>query len=70
MSSLTGSVGKIIHGTATSLIENQVTSKISATITTVVESGFSVVNDMLKVVQDLTTPDKETKPPKSSDGSS
>jgi hypothetical protein len=70
MSSLTSSVGKFIHGTATSLIKNQVTSKISTTITTVVESGFSVVDDMLAVVRDLSAPDNETKPPESRGGSS
>lgn len=70
MASLTGSVGKIIHGTATSLIENQVTSKVSAAITTAVESGFSVVDDMLKVVQDVSAPEKQTKSSKSRGSSS
>lgn len=63
MASLTGSVGKIIHGTATSLIEKQVSSKISSAITTVVESTFGVIDDALRIVQDVTAPDDATNAP-------
>lgn len=67
MTSLTDSLGRIIHETASSLLEKQVSSKISAAITTVVESGFGVVDDALKVVRDVTAPE-EDKPPPQDDG--
>jgi hypothetical protein len=63
MASLLDSVGRIVHETATSLIERQVTTKIAAAVTTVVETGFGVIDDALKIVQDATAPDDATKPP-------
>lgn len=68
MASLTDSVGKLIHGAATALIDNEVPSKISTAIATVAEAGFGAVNDALKVVQEMTAPADTAKPADTIDG--
>ena len=62
MASILDSVGKLVHGTVSSLIDNQVTDKLADTINTAVKSGFDVIKDSLKVVQDLTKPAEDTPP--------
>jgi hypothetical protein len=56
MATILDSVGKLVHGTATSILDNQITDKLSDAINTAVKSGFDVIRDSLKVVQDLTKP--------------
>jgi hypothetical protein len=63
MASLTSSIGRIIHGTANSILENDVPGKIAEAITTTVKSGISVVEDAVKVVRDLTKPEDDAQPP-------
>jgi hypothetical protein len=47
----------LIYSTASSLIDNQVTTRLSTTVGELVTAGFKVVEDVLKVAQDLTAPD-------------
>ncbi|HWA46560.1 MAG TPA: hypothetical protein VHA10_25300 [Hypericibacter adhaerens] len=61
MASILDSVGKLVHGAATSLIDNQVPDKLADVIGTAVKSGFDVITDSLKVIQDITKP-AETPP--------
>jgi hypothetical protein len=63
MASILDSVGKLVHGTTTALLDNKVPDRLSDVITTAVKSGFDVIRDSLKVIQDLTKP-AETAPPK------
>jgi hypothetical protein len=56
MATILDSVGTLVHGTATSILDNQITDKLSDAINTAVKSGFDVIRDSLKVVQDLTKP--------------
>jgi hypothetical protein len=56
MATILDSVGKLVHGTATTILDNQITDKLSDAINTAVKSGFDVIRDSLKVVQDLTKP--------------
>jgi hypothetical protein len=56
MATILDSVGKLVHGTATSILDNQITDKLSDALNTAVKSGFDVIRDSLKVVQDLTKP--------------
>jgi hypothetical protein len=62
MATILDSIGKLVHGTATSLIDNQVTDKLADAINTAVKSGFDVIKDTLKVVQDMTKPADDTPP--------
>ena len=54
MASLFDSVRSLVHDTAQGLIDAQVTNKVSDMITSFVTSGFSVTNDTLKIVRDIT----------------
>jgi len=56
MASFLGPIGRLIHSTAGTLIDNQVTSRLSTTVNDLVTSGFKVVEEVLKVAQDLTAP--------------
>jgi len=56
MASLLSPLGQLIHSTASSLIDNQVTSRLSSSVTDLVTTGFKTVEEVLKVVQDLTAP--------------
>lgn len=62
MASLTGSIGKLIYGTATALIDNEVPAKVSSAITTAVSAGFGTLTDVLKVVQEMSAPADAAKP--------
>lgn len=57
MASFLGSIGQLIHGAATTLIDNQVTTRLATAATDLVTTGFKVVEDVLKVAQDLTAPE-------------
>ena len=62
MATILDSIGKLVHGTATSLIDNQVPDKLADAINTAIKAGFDAIRDSLKVVQDLTKPADETPP--------
>lgn len=57
MASFLGPLGDLIHSTATALIDNQVTARLATTVGELVATGFKVVEEVLKVAQDLTAPD-------------
>jgi len=57
MASFLGPIGQLIHSTAKTLIDNQVTTRLSTTVGDLVTTGFKVVEEVLKVAQDLTAPD-------------
>ena len=54
MATLLDSVNKIVYQTSTQILENQIPQKLSDMVTTVVTTGFQVVEDVLKITQDLT----------------
>ena len=57
MASFLGPIGQLIHSTASTLIDNQVTSRLSSTVGELITTGFKVVEEVLKVAQDLTAPE-------------
>ena len=57
MASFLGPIGQLVHSTASNLIDNQVTTRLSSTLSDLVTSGFKVVEDALKLAQDLTAPE-------------
>lgn len=57
MASFLGPIGQLIHSAATTLIDNQVTTRLSTTVGEFVATGFKAVEEVLKVAQDLTAPD-------------
>lgn len=66
--SLLGPFNKIINDTTTQIVDSQLPGKISQVLTTLVNSSFGAVDDLLKKVQDLTKeepqPPAKTKPKK------
>jgi len=54
MATFIGSVNKLINQTSTQILENHIPQKLADMITTVVNTGFQVVEDVLKITQDLT----------------
>ena len=56
MATLFGSVQGLIHDTASALVDKQIASKLSNTVTGFVSSGFGIVDDTLKIVRDLSAP--------------
>jgi hypothetical protein len=56
MASLLSPLSQLIHTTASTLIDNQVTTRLSASVGELVTTGFKVVEEVLKVAQDLTAP--------------
>ncbi len=50
------SVKGLIHDTSAALVENQIVSKVSNTVTSFLSSGFGIVDDTLRIVRDLTAP--------------
>ena len=54
MATLTGSVNKLIHQTSTQILDNGIPGKLADIVNTVVKSGFQVVEDLLKIAQELT----------------
>jgi hypothetical protein len=63
MATLMSTVGRTIHRTANSLLENDVPTKIADAIASAAKSGMSVVEEAVKVVRDVTEPEAETPPP-------
>jgi hypothetical protein len=61
MASLFGSLKGLVHDTAAALVDQQITTKLSGTVTSFVDSGFGIIDDTLKIVRDLTV--KSTTPP-------
>jgi hypothetical protein len=57
MASFLGPIGQLIYSTASTLIDNQVTTRLSSTVNELVTTGFKVVEEVLKVAQDLTAPE-------------
>lgn len=49
-----GSVKRLVHDTATALIDNQIPQKMSELAASTVKSGFDIVGDVLAIVRDLT----------------
>jgi hypothetical protein len=60
MATLFGSVQSLVHDLSAALIDNQIATKVSGTVTGFVNSGFGVVDDLLKIVRDLTAPPPPT----------
>lgn len=54
MATVIGSVNKLINQTSTQILENHIPQKLADMINTVVNTGFQVVEDVLKITQDLT----------------
>lgn len=54
MATFIGSVNKLINQTSTQILENHIPQKLADMINTVVNTGFQVVEDVLKITQDLT----------------
>jgi hypothetical protein len=54
MATVLESFNKIIYQTSTQILDNQIPQKLSDMVTTVVTTGFQVVEDVLKITQDLT----------------
>lgn len=57
--SLLGPLNKVINDTTTQIMDNEIPTKVSQVVTTLVTSSFGVVDDVLKQIQDLTK--EETK---------
>lgn len=66
MATILGPVGQTVHDAAGALIDNQIPKKLSDSVTGFVAAGFGIVDDVLKIVRDLTQPDAAvSQPPKS-----
>jgi hypothetical protein len=60
--SLLGPLNKVINDTTTQIVDNEIPTKVSQVVTTLVSSSFGVVDDLLKQVQDLTKEETKTTP--------
>jgi len=56
MATFLGFASELVHGTVSTLIDNQVTSRLTDTATGLVSTGFKALEDILKITQDLTAP--------------
>ena len=56
MSSIIDSVTNAINQAVGEVIDNKVTTKLSDAATTVVSSSFAIIEDVLKIARDQTTP--------------
>lgn len=54
MATVLGSVNKLINQTSTQILENHIPQKMADMVNTVVNTGFQIVEDVLKITQDLT----------------
>lgn len=63
MATILGPVGQAVHDAASALLDNQIPKKFSDSVTQFVASGFGIVDDVLKIVRDLTAPDAAANPP-------
>ncbi len=59
MATIFGSIGRLVHDTSSALIEKSVTTKLSDTVTSLIQSGFQVAEDVLVITKDLSAPDEE-----------
>lgn len=57
MASVLAPVNKLIHEASTQLLVNNIPKQISDLVTTAVGSGFHIVEDVLKIVGELTKED-------------
>jgi hypothetical protein len=60
--SLLGPLNKVINDTTTQIVDSEIPTKVSQVLTTLVTSSFSVVDDLLKQVQELTRETPKTAP--------
>ena len=56
MATFLASASELVHGAVSTLIDNQVTSRLTDTATGLVSTGFQAVEEILKIAQDLTAP--------------
>jgi len=56
MATFLGFASDLVHGTVSTLIDNQVTARLTDTATGLVSTGFKAVEEILKLTQDLTAP--------------
>ena len=63
MATIVGSVRGLIHDTAGALIDNQIPTKLGTAVTDLVTASFGIVNDVLKVIQDVTAEAAQPDPP-------
>jgi hypothetical protein len=54
MMTILESINRVVHDLSTALIDNQITTKLSDAVTSSLKTGFEVVEDLLKIAQDLT----------------
>ena len=54
MTTLMESVNKLVNQTSTQILDNQIPQKLAEMVNTVVNSGFQVVEDALKITKELT----------------
>lgn len=54
MATVIESVNKLINQTSTQILENHIPQKMADMVNTVVNTGFQIVEDVLKITQDLT----------------
>ena len=54
MATIIGAFNQVVHEASTAFIDNQMTTKMSDAVTSVVKSSFEVVEDVLKIMKDLT----------------
>lgn len=65
MATILGPVGEVVHDAAAALIDNQIPKKLSDSVSAFAASGFTIVNDVLTILRDLTAPDAAaSQPPK------
>jgi hypothetical protein len=63
MATLFGSLKGLVHDVSAAMIDNQIATKVSNTVTSFVGSGFGVVDDVLKIIRDLTAPPQQPPQP-------
>jgi len=56
MATVFSSLQNLVHDLAAALVDNQIAPKVSSAVSGFVNSGFGVVDDMFKIVRDLTQP--------------
>ena len=54
MASVLAPINKLIHDASTQLIENDIPKQVSDLVTSAVSSGFHIVEDVIKIVRELT----------------
>lgn len=54
MNSILVPFNKIVHDTSAALIDNQIPKRLADMVSASVNSGFEVVEDLLKIAKDIT----------------